>query len=84
MQNGDGINRLLKVKFVDVGSHVAVGTSIKKMGELINLPKLEIPEGFSIERMDLLMLHNKPAFEAYGLRDSEIAVRYFQKLTSFC
>ena len=83
MQNGDGINRLVKVKFVDVGSHVAVGTSIKKMGILIGLPKLEIPEGFSIERMDLLMLHDKPAFEAYGLRDSEIAVRYFLKLKAF-
>lgn len=81
--NADGFNRLLQVRFVDVGSHVAVGTSIKDMGDLIKLPKLEIPEGFSIERMDLLLLHNKPAFEAYGLRDAEIAVRYYQKLQKF-
>ena len=81
--NADGFNRLLQVRFVDVGSHVAVGTSIKQMGDLIGLPKLEIPEGFSIERMDLLLLHNKPAFEAYGLRDAEIAVRYHQKLRYF-
>ena len=79
----DGSNRLLQVRFVDVGSHVADGTSIKQMGDLIGLPKLEIPEGFSIERMDLLLLHNKPAFEAYGLRDAEIAVRYHQKLQKF-
>ncbi len=79
----DGFNRLLQVRFVDVGSHVAVGTSIKQMGDLIGLPKLEIPDGFSIERMDLLLLHNKPAFEAYGLRDAEIAVRYHQKLQEF-
>lgn len=78
-----GFNRLLRIKFVDVGSHVAVGTSIKQMGDLIELPKLEIPEGFSIERMDLLLLHNKTAFENYGLRDSEIAVRYQQKLQAF-
>ena len=81
--NADGFNRLLQVRFVDVGSHVAVGTSISDMGKLINLPKLEIPEGFSIERMDLLLIHNKPAFEAYGLRDAEIAVRYYQKLQKF-
>ena len=29
----DGFNRLLQVRFVDVGSHVAVGTSIKQMGD---------------------------------------------------
>lgn len=79
----DGFNRLLQVRFVDVGSHVAVGTSIKQMGDLIGLPKLEIPDGFSIERMDLLLQHNKPAFEEYGLRDAEIAVRYYQKLQNF-
>ena len=79
----DGFSRLLQVRFVDVGSHVAVGTSIKQMGDLINIPKLEIPDGFSIERMDLLLLHNKAAFEEYGLRDAEIAVRYHQKLQDF-
>jgi hypothetical protein len=79
----DGFNRLLQVRFVDVGSHVAVGTSISDMGKLINLPKLEIPAGFSIERMDLLLQHNKSAFESYGLRDAEIAVRYHQKLQDF-
>lgn len=81
--SGDGISRLLQVSFVDVGSHVAVGTSIKDMGKLIDLPKLEIPDGFSIERMDLLLQHNKAAFEEYGLRDAEIAVRYFLKLQKF-
>ena len=81
--NNGVFNRLLRVKFVDLGSHVAVGTSIKQMGELINLPKLDIPEGFSIERMDLLLLNNKAIFEAYGLRDSEIAVRYYEKLQVF-
>jgi hypothetical protein len=53
------------------------------MGDLIGLPKLEIPEGFSIDRMDLLLLGNKQAFEDYGLRDAEIAVRYHQKLQNF-
>ena len=79
----DGITRLLLVSFVDVGSHVAVGTSIADMGDLIGLPKLLIPEGHSIERMDLLLEGDKTAFEAYGLRDAEIAVRYFQRLLDF-
>jgi hypothetical protein len=83
VNSDDGFKRLLQVRFIDVGSHVAVGTSIKQMGDLIGLPKLEIPEGFSIDRMDLLLLGNKQAFEDYGLRDAEIAVRYHQKLQNF-
>lgn len=78
-----GMCRLLRVRFVDVGSHVAVGTSLAQMGDLIGLPKLLIPEGHSIERMDVLLAENKPAFEAYGIRDAEIAVRYYLKLLAF-
>ncbi len=79
----DGICRALRIRFVDVGSHVDMGTSIRQMGDQIGLPKLAIPEGYSIERMDKLLLGNKQAFEEYGIRDAEIAVKYFLKLQEF-
>jgi hypothetical protein len=79
----DGMTRRFKVRFIDVGSHVAVGTSLAQMGDLIDLPKLLIPEGYSIERMDELLKGNKAAFEEYGLRDAEIAVKYFIRLLDF-
>lgn len=79
----DGVLRTLKVRFVDVGNHVAMGTSLAQIGDLLELPKLDLPEGYLKERMDLLLQGNKQAFEEYGLRDSEIAVRFYLRLLDF-
>lgn len=78
-----GFKRGLVIRFVDIGSHVAVGTTLADIGGQIGLPKLTIPEGYSIERMDEFLQGNKPAFEEYGMRDAEIAARYYQKLKVF-
>lgn len=79
----DNIFRALKVRFVDVGGHVAMGTSLAQIGDLLGLPKLELPEGYAKDRMDLLRDGDKQAFEEYGLRDAEIAVRFYQRLLDF-
>jgi hypothetical protein len=79
----DGIYRVIKVRFIDLGGHVAMGTSLAQIGDLLELPKLELPEGYTKDRMDLFMEGNKKAFEEYGLRDSEIAVRFFLRLQDF-
>lgn len=79
----DGVFRTLKVRFVDAGGHVAMGTSLAQIGDLLGLPKLELPEGYLKERMDLLLEGDKQAFERYGLRDSEIAVRFYLRLLDF-
>lgn len=79
----DGIFRILNVRFVDVGSHVAQGTSLAQIGDLLDLPKLDLPEGYQKDRMDLLLQGDKEAFEEYGLRDSEIAVRFYLRLMDF-
>lgn len=79
----DGIFRSLKVRFIDVGNHVAMGTSLAQVGDLLELPKLDLPDGYTKSRMDLLRDENKPAFEEYGLRDAEIAVRFYVRLLDF-
>ncbi len=79
----DGLLRTLKVRFIDVAGHVAPGTSLALVGDLLGLPKLDLPEGYLKERMDLLLQGNKQAFEAYGLRDSEIAIRFYLRLLDF-
>lgn len=83
VQEAAGFKRGLTVRFIDIGSHVAVGTTLADIGGQIGLPKLTIPEGYSIERMDEFLQGNKPAFEEYGMRDAEIAARYYQKLKVF-
>ena len=79
----DGILRALKVRFIDVGNHVAMGTSLAQVGDLLGLPKLDLPDGYTKGRMDLLLQGDKPAFEEYGLRDAEIAVRFYIRLLDF-
>jgi len=50
---------------------------------MLGLPKVEIPEGYSIERMDELLVGDPEAFERYALRDAEIAVKYALKVRAF-
>lgn len=79
----EGIPRIMAIRFLDMGRHAPEGTQLSALGDLLGLPKLPLPEGHVIERMDLLLKHDKPAFEAYGLRDAEIPVKYMLKLQDF-
>jgi hypothetical protein len=79
----DDVFRSLKIRFVDVGGHAAPGTSLAQIGDLLELPKLQLPDGYTKDRMDLLLEGNKQAFEEYGLRDAEIAVRFYKRLQEF-
>ena len=79
----DEVFRSLKIRFVDIGGHVAMGTSLAQIGDLLELPKLELPVGYTKDRMDLLLEDDKQAFEEYGLRDAEIAVRFYKRLQEF-
>ncbi|MDI1291470.1 MAG: DNA polymerase [Methylobacter sp.] len=64
------------ISFIDTLLLTPGGTGLSEVGELIGLPKLEIPDGYDIARMDQLLVDNKPAFEAYAIRDAEITVNY--------
>lgn len=71
------------ITFVDTMLHTPGGAGLAAVGELIGLPKLSLPAGYSIDRMDELLASNKAAFEAYALRDAEIAVKYGLQLHAF-
>lgn len=78
----DPFPRTMRVHFIDIGSHAPEGSNLASIGEALNVPKLSLPEGYSIERMDKLLEDDIVAFEAYALRDAEIAAKFFVKLTS--
>lgn len=79
----NGVMRLMKIRFIDMARHAPEGTSLQQMGDLLGIPKLALPEGYSIERMGEFLMGDKPNFEAYGLGDAEIPVRYMLKLRDF-
>jgi len=61
------------LRFIDLLAHVAPGTSLRHIGKLINRPKLDILPPYSIERMDEYLREDPAGFEAYAMRDAEIA-----------
>jgi len=52
-------------------------------GDAIGVAKYPIPAGYSIERMDDFLLHDKAAFERYALRDAEITCLYGLEMEGF-
>ncbi len=71
------------VRFVDTLLHTPGRGGLAIAGEMIGLPKLPIPKGYSIEKMDKLLEENKDEFERYAMRDAEIACRYGLYLQEF-
>ncbi|MFM5315435.1 hypothetical protein [Aeromonas veronii] len=71
------------IQFVDTLILSPNKSPLSALGSMLGLPKVEIPEGYRIERMDELLVGDKEAFERYALRDAEIAVKYAQKVRDF-
>jgi hypothetical protein len=68
--------KLLSVRLVDASTFAPPGTSLQKLGDMIGLPKIDLPPGFSKDKMSVFQRREPKKFEAYGLRDAEIAVWY--------
>ncbi|MFQ2064877.1 hypothetical protein ACK35R_07590 [Aeromonas veronii] len=71
------------IQFVDTLFLSPNKSPLSALGAMLGLSKVEIPYGYSIERMDELLAGNKEAFEQYAQRDAEIAVKYAQKVRDF-
>ncbi|HCE4673664.1 TPA: hypothetical protein NGU19_003635 [Vibrio parahaemolyticus] len=76
--------KTLHLSFFDTMLLAPAGKSLADVGELVGLPKLKIPEPYSIERMGEYLTGNKQGFEAYGLRDAELSALHFEKTANLC
>jgi hypothetical protein len=74
----------INIKFYDTMLVAPTGQSLAAIGELMGVPKVEIPEPYSIERMDEFLEKNKPLFTEYAIRDAIITARYFNTYRQFC
>lgn len=71
------IARRTNVRFIDtLLLSPLTNSGLKAIGDLIGLPKLEIPEGYSISNMLEFREEQPEMFEAYALRDAQIALRF--------
>ncbi|HIH5103948.1 TPA: hypothetical protein ACYR8K_001445 [Escherichia coli] len=76
--------RCSNVAFIDTLLITPGGMGLAECGELLGLPKLTIPAPYSITNMREYLLGDRAGFEAYALRDAEIAVRYALQVSNFC
>ncbi|MGL1956971.1 MAG: hypothetical protein OCD00_06620 [Colwellia sp.] len=69
--------RLAHVKFIDtLLLSPLTSKSLENLADLIDFPKKPIPEGYSIADMQTFMKEKPKEFEAYALRDAQIALRF--------
>lgn len=68
--------KLLSVRLVDASLFAPPGTSLSKLGAMLGLPKLDLPDGYAKDQMSVFQRKEPEAFNRYGLRDAEIAVWY--------
>ena len=81
-QNRKGF--LCHIRFIDTLPLTPNGAGLSAVGELIGLPKLELPEGYAKDNMLKFKDENPALFEEYAIRDAEIAVRYGMRMLAFC
>lgn len=72
-----------KVRFVDTLALSPNGSGLAVIGELIGLPKLELPDGYVKDEMQRFKDEQPEQFEAYAMRDAEIALAYGLRMFKF-
>lgn len=80
---GNALAYRVPVSFIDVAKHGPEGVKLSALGDQLGLKKLDIPAGYSIARMDELLAGDRQAFLDYGIRDAEIAVKYYLQVLRF-
>ena len=66
----------LSIRLVDTMLIGPAGSSLASLGDALKLPKVELPAGYSKDRMDLFMRDHPALFERYAIVDAEIAARW--------
>ncbi len=54
----------------------SAGTSLEKLGKLLGVPKIELPYGYSKDRMDLFLRDHPVLFEKYAVRDAVLPAKW--------
>lgn len=73
----------VQIRFVDTMLLTPGRGSLEMAANLIGKSKRSLPEGFSIDRMDLLRQRALPEFTEYALQDARLALDYGLELQKF-
>ena len=76
-------HKVIHVRFVDTQLLSPNQSGLAAIGDIVELEKLTIPEGYSIERMQEYLEGDPQGFEAYAMRDAEIVHKYIMHFFHF-
>ncbi|MEZ8694364.1 DNA polymerase [Vibrio splendidus] len=76
--------KTLYITFFDTMLLSPNGSSLSSVGDLLEIPKVEIPEPYSISRMDEFLEAEPEKFAEYALTDAIISARHFERVSLFC
>lgn len=79
-----GNKKTLYITFYDTMLLSPNGSSLASVGELLKIPKVDIPEPYSISRMDEFLAAEPETFAEYAVTDAVISARHFERVSSFC
>jgi len=71
------------VRFIDTLLITPGGQGLDAAGELIGIPKLELPVGYSKSEMSRVLEEQPEFFKQYAIRDAKISVLYGLKMRQF-
>ncbi|ALO36140.1 hypothetical protein CMT41_16430 [Colwellia sp. MT41] len=74
----------IQLAFYDTMFFAPAGKTLKDVGEFVGREKLEIPEPYSIDKMDVFLKEEKVLFEEYGIRDAEISALHLLRTLQLC
>lgn len=67
---------LLNLRLIDASRLAPPGKSLANIGHWLGIPKIDLPAGYDKSDMTRFQRERRDEFEAYGLRDAEIAVMF--------
>jgi hypothetical protein len=74
--------RRISIRLYDTNALAPNKASLEAIGNLLGLPKINLPNG-AIEKMDELLETDKELFERYAIRDAEITALYLWEMLGF-
>jgi hypothetical protein len=64
------------IKLVDTTMLTPAGTPLATIGDLLGEPKVELPDGYTKDRMDLFLQDHPTLFETYAVTDAVIPAKW--------
>lgn len=84
LDDGSNNSYVILIAFYDSMLFAPAGfQSLKKIGDLVGLPKEEIPKQYDISRMAEFLEHDREGFIKYAINDAEIACLHLEQVIQY-